>query len=189
MQIGGEELPMHDQRLDHSLFLMYYAEPTPGRHTQGAISYTPPETPLPEERGLAHKIGEDWQHVIDACGFCLFINTFVLPFDSTREFLNAACDREFTNDELQAIGARISLLRHAFNHREGIKFTDRKVPKRLLEAPEADGPIKGSVIDKDTLVKEYIAAAQYDPTTLYPKKEVLQKYGLDFVIPDLYPNG
>ena len=194
MQIGGQELPMHDQRLTYGLYTMYLAEPTPGKHTQGTEDYAPPQIPMPEydpagqaDRGASHKMIEDFAHVVDALGFCLFTNIFILPYTSAEDFLNAVTGEKYTFEDLLKIGDRISMLRHAFNPREGIKFTDRKVPKRLLKAPEKEGPLQGVVLDHDQLIGDYLKDSGLDPVTLKPKKERLLALGLDNVASELYP--
>jgi aldehyde:ferredoxin oxidoreductase len=185
MQIGGQELPMHDQRLTEDLFLMYYSEPTPGRHTQGTSAYAPPDMPLPEDKGAAHKMMEDFAHALDACGFCLFANIFILSHKSGAEFLTAITGEPFSFDDILTIGNRISLLRHAFNAREGLRFMDRKVPKRLLGGVSA-GPLSGIELDKEQLVEGYLKTSGLDIFTCAPKKESLLAAGLDNAASQLY---
>ncbi|MCL2496933.1 MAG: hypothetical protein FWF04_05910, partial [Clostridiales bacterium] len=185
MQIGGQELPMHDQRLSEGLFIMYYAEATPGRHTQGTAVYRPPDMPLPEDNGAAHKMMEDFAHVVDACGFCLFANIFMLSYQSCQEFLTAVTGEPFAFEDILEIGNRISLLRHAFNVREGLKFTERKTPKRLLGGLDA-GPLAGVELNREQLIRDYLAASGLDNYTCAPKKESLQAAGLDYVAEQLY---
>lgn len=185
MQIGGQELPMHDQRLTDALFMMYYSEATPGRHTQGTKAYAPPDMPLPEDKGAAHKMMEDFAHVVDACGFCLFANIFMLSYKSCEEFLTAVTGEEFTFEEILAIGNRISMLRHAFNAREGLKFVDRKIPKRLLGGLSA-GPLANIRLNTKQLTKGYLQHSGLNPVTCAPKKESLLAAGLGYVAAQLY---
>ncbi|MCL1905937.1 MAG: aldehyde ferredoxin oxidoreductase family protein [Clostridiales bacterium] len=185
MQIGGQELPMHDQRLTPDLLTMYYAEATPGRHTQGTSAYAPPDMPLPENTGAAHKMMEDFAHVVDSCGFCLFPNIFMLSYKSCEEFLTAVTGEEFDLEEILRIGNRISMIRHAFNAREGSNFSERPVPERLLGGLTA-GPLAGLKIDKEQLIKAYLEASGLDPVTCKPKKESLLDAGLDDVAAQLY---
>jgi aldehyde:ferredoxin oxidoreductase len=185
MQIGGQELPMHDQRLSEDLFLMYYSEPTPGRHTQGTSAYRPPDMPLPQDKGAAHKIMEDFAHVIDSCGFCLFPNIFMLSYKSCQEFLTAVTGEPFSFEDILAIGNRISMLRHAFNAREGLKFSDRQVPKRLLGGLDC-GPLAGVELDKEQLMQGYLQISGLDAATCAPKKESLLAAGLADAAAQLY---
>ena len=39
MEVGGQEVPMHDPRLDPGFGVVYQAEPTPGRHTIASLTY------------------------------------------------------------------------------------------------------------------------------------------------------
>ncbi len=47
MHVSGEELPMHDPRLNPGLATSYQVDATPGRHTQWAHGFTKPVLPLP----------------------------------------------------------------------------------------------------------------------------------------------
>ncbi|MCL1976425.1 MAG: aldehyde ferredoxin oxidoreductase family protein [Firmicutes bacterium] len=185
MQIGGQELPMHDQRLTPDLFTMYCCEATPGRHTQGTTAYAPPDMPLPEQQGAAHKMMEDFAHVIDACGFCLFPNIFMLSYKSCEEFLHAVTGESFSFAELLTIGNRISLLRHAFNAREGMNLHKRQVPKRLLGGLNA-GPLADIYLNHEQLIEEYLQESGLDKSTGIPKKENLISAGLVDVAIQLY---
>jgi len=39
LHAGGQELPMHDSRLDQGFAISYQCEPTPGRHTISSNAY------------------------------------------------------------------------------------------------------------------------------------------------------
>jgi len=185
MHIGGQELPMHDQRLTADLFTMYYTEATPGRHTQGTAAYAPPDMPLPEHAGAAHKMMEDFAHVVDSCGFCLFPNIFMLSYKSCEEFLTAVTGGQFTFWELLQIGNRISLLRHAFNVREGLKFSARHIPRRLLGGLSC-GPLSGVELDTEQLIGAYMEKSGLDAASCAPQKEKLLAAGLDYAAAQLY---
>ncbi len=194
MQIGGQELPMHDQRLFPGLTAMYWTDATPGRHTQGTETWIPPglETPPFDEkaqagRGKAHKLLADIHHVMDCGGFCLF-SYFALDINNIVESWNAVTGWNVELKDLLESGERISYLRHAFNLREGINFWEYDFPKRLIGIPPLPaGPTAGVTLDPEVLLGEYIEAMEWDEKTLYPSKNKLEQFGLNQVIQDLYP--
>ena len=100
----------------------------------------PPQTPVSEydtagqaNRGKAHKKIENLAHGVDALGFCLFTNIFILPNISAKDFFNAVTGKQYTFGNLLKAGGRISMLPHAFKAQEGLKFTDRKAFKAFIK--------------------------------------------------------
>ena len=69
-------------------------------------------------------------------------------------------------------------MRHAFNLREGLNPLQFKVPDRVLGRPaQKEGPVARVTVDEDTMVKEYLAAMDWDAKTAKPSKKKL--LGLD----------
>lgn len=194
MQIGGQELPMHDQRLMPGLLATYISDATPGRHTQGSEAYVPPGLTVPAfdessqaGRGAAHKLLADLNHVVDCAGLCLF-GFFCIDVDSVTDFIKAVTGWQTSLPELLIAGERISHLRHAFNLREGIDFRSHQVPERLLGIPPLpSGPTAGVTLDADLLLGDYVKAMKWDQQTLIPAKETLAALGLDKVIDQFIP--
>jgi len=185
MQIGGQELPMHDQRLMPGLLTTYISDATPGRHTQGSEAYVPPGLDVPPYdeggqagRGRAHKLLADLNHVVDCGGLCLF-GFFCIDVNSVTDFYRAVTGWQTSLEELLLSGERISHLRHLFNLREGIDFRHHHIPKRLLGLPPLPaGPTAGVTLERDLLLEDYIQAMQWDPQTLQPDPQVCQSLSL-----------
>jgi aldehyde:ferredoxin oxidoreductase len=79
-------------------------------------------------------------------------------------------------------------MRQAFNVREGLNLIQFKIPNRLLgKPPFKDGPLAGVTIDEDALLKEYLAAIDWDSKTAKPNKKKLQELGLEDVAQELWP--
>jgi len=196
MQIGGQELPMHDQRLFPGLTALYWTDATPGRHTQGTETWMPPglETPAFDSkeqagRGEVHKLLADIHHVMDCGGFCLF-SYFCLDINNIIESWNAVTGWNVDLKKLLIAGERISYLRHAFNLREGISFMNYNFPKRLLGVPPLPaGPTAGVTLQADVLLGDYLKAMEWDEKTLYPSRKKLDQLGLEKVIKDFYPEN
>ena len=80
--VGGQELPMHDAKLQPEYWTTYKLDPTPARHTQyeGNSRYGGPEYPAaPRDfkdyanRGEHHKGASEYMHISNSTGMCQFI--------------------------------------------------------------------------------------------------------------------
>ncbi len=198
IHVGGEELPMHDPRLNPGLASSYKIDATPGRHTQMSAwtveaSFCPPGL-IDEEfdkytytgKGEVHRIVAAHHHVSSAAGMCMFA-WCNLKADCLTDSLSCTTGKQYTLQDVQQIGDRISALRTAFNVREGVRSIDFEVPDRMIGSPPlAGGPLQGVTVDIDTEVREYLQAMGWDTETGTPTKETLDKLGLDFVAAELH---
>ncbi|MFX1449605.1 MAG: aldehyde ferredoxin oxidoreductase family protein [Promethearchaeota archaeon] len=200
MHVGGQEIPMHDPRLNPSFGTTYVTDPTPGRHTAGGagflefgMSLAPLEgIELPkvkkyeyEGKGEAHVIISNALMLLNCVGICQFsgmFGTFAFP-----EILEAITGWKLSIDDLLKTGERVQVLRQAFNVREGIKPSDFKLPDRIKGIPPLKhGPLAGKTIDLDTLVKEFYKAADWNPVDGKPSIEKLQSLGLGDIADEFY---
>ncbi len=185
-EIAGEELPMHDPKLQPEYFTTYKLDPTPARHTQyeGAarpgwgVPPAPQDRTLYAGRGEHHKGASEYMHVVNATGQCMFI-MMAAPNHRIPEWLNAVTGWDVTADELRQTGERIANLRMAFSVREGDIVTKRRVPGRLVGDPALQaGPHKDVTVDGATLEREYLQACDWDPETATPSRRKLESLGL-----------
>jgi len=199
MHAHGEELPMHDPRLNPGLGMSYRGDATPGRHTQFSAwfhesKFTPKGLDAyyqayedkynPHGKADAHRVISNWGHVVNASGLCMF-GVCSMPAKAVPEFLSATLGQDVSMEDVIELGHRISTLRAAFNAREGHSPVDVKLPARVLgKPPLPSGPTAGKVIDSDTELQEYFAAMGWDDRGK-PRPETLAKYGLDFVAAEL----
>jgi len=186
MEVGGEELPMHDPKLQPEYFTTYKLDPTPARHTQyeGAgrpqwgFAKPPPDRKIAEGRGQHHKDASEYMHIVNATGMCQFI-MMCAPNNRIPEWINTETGWDTSLEELRKTGERIANLRMAFNVREGDIVTKRRIPGRLWGSPPLEaGPHKDVTLDVTTLEQEYLAAADWDPETAAPSKRKLESLGL-----------
>jgi aldehyde:ferredoxin oxidoreductase len=197
MQVGGEELPMHDPRLVPSAATSYQMDATPGRHTQvGAwileLSGAVPglvEEPQPQHhyqgKGKVQMTMNNYFHVLHSAGMCMFAGLALAPTALT-DSLACVTGRRFTIDEVLTRGARIAAIRTAFNVREGINNIELKLPARAIgEPPLPDGPTAGRRVEVDAQIEDYLEAMGWDTKTGAPRKETLLSLNLDFVADDL----
>ncbi len=198
MHIAGEEVPMHDPRLNPGIATSYKMDATPARHTQMSAwtieaEFAPPglwtekiERYKYSGKGKAHAVVSNHFHAASAAGMCLF-GWSVLPPTAICDCLTHVTGKTFTLEDVLTLGARIATLRIAFNLREGIRNVDLKVPGRILgNPPLPSGPVAGVTVDLDTQVREYLEAMGWDPLTGIPPRAALERVGLEWVIPDLH---
>jgi aldehyde:ferredoxin oxidoreductase len=186
MEVGGEELPMHDPKLQPEYYTTYKLDPTPARHTQyeGAArakwGVTPPirDPKVYEGRGEHHKGASHYMHVVNSTGMCQFI-MMAAPNDRIPEWINVTTGWDTTPEEIIKAGERIANLRMAFSVREGEIVTKRRVPDRLVGKPPLKaGPLEGVTLDTETLEKEYLEACDWDLETAKPSRAKLEELGL-----------
>jgi aldehyde:ferredoxin oxidoreductase len=197
MEVGGEELPMHDPKLWPEYFATYKLDPTPARHTQypNAMASDWGVPPAPRDRNQAsgraqhHKGISEYQHIVNSIGTCMFIS-FTGPNQRIPQWINAVTGWDTTHQELLKTGERIANLRMAFQVREGDNPAQRRIPGRLIgKPPLEEGPHKGFSLDTETLEREFLAACGWDGQTCRPSHAKLKELGLEDVAGVLYRQG
>ena len=197
IQIGGQELAMHDPRYEPGLALVYQIDATPGRHTQ-ACQYTAPGGWEPGDsfpgfgakreqqvgRGRYMKPFSSLNHVMNCSGVCLFgyasTTASFLP-----EFLSAVTGVDYTLDRVLECGERIANIRHVFNLRHGYHPLDQPIPWRAYGKPPLQrGPTAGFTPDIDTLRREYLEDMDWSVDRAIPSAAKLRALGLSDLIPD-----
>ncbi len=187
MHIGGQELPMHDPKLQPEYHTTYKLDPTPARHTQyegnkriGKIPPAPADSKQYTGRGEHHKGASEYMHVVNAGGMCQFImmaaNTANMP-----DWMNAVTGWDMSMDEMLTVGERIANLRMAYEVREGGNPRKRHVPTRVTgETTEAThaGPLAGVKLDTETLEVDFLNACDWDTESCKPSASKLESLGL-----------
>ncbi len=195
MEVGGEDLPMHDPKLTPEYYTTYKLDPTPARHTQyeGAARAGWGVPAGVQDKGQStgraghHKGAAEYMQVVNSAGLCMFI-MMCAPNDRLPEWINAVTGWDTTTEELRKTGERIGNLRMAFNVREGDIVTRRRIPERLVGRPPLEaGPHAGVTLDADTMEKEYLQACDWDLETARPSRAKLEELGLSDVAQVLYP--
>ncbi len=194
MHIQGQELPAHDPKLGIHWVTTYQLDPTPARHTQGSETMHAPGLipPLDRDavsgRAKAHKIGSNFNHIVNCTGMCAMVYGGLPHVDVVAEFMRAITGWDVTTEELITTGERISNLRQAFNIREGLYSPQFKVPGRIFgKPPLKEGPLAGKTVDDKTLHMEYLKEMDWDLETAKPSKKKLIELGLDDVAEELWP--
>ena len=201
---GGQELPMHDPRFDTSYGITYQCDPTPGRHTVAAATWSDLmviERYFPEVGSFAmlsrkstirrpdHHVrtvvyNAKFHQVLNGVGVCLF-GISSGPRMPVMEWINAATGWNKTPAEYLKIGERIQLLRQAFNIREGIVPNDFRIAERAVKAQRV-GPHTGADLDTDAMRGHFLRAFGWDQETGRPARANLEALSLDDVAAELY---
>ena len=193
MHAGGQELPMHDSRLDPGYAIAYQCEPTPGRHTISCYLYAGlfgvkkmfpgASRRIKQARSkqtrevLLYTAGSHYMQLVNSCGMCMFgAMTSYLPL---VDWMNAATGWDLSADEYLEIGERILSLRKAFNMREGIQPADHQLSDRAVgKTPLTIGPLNGNTIDIESLMKTFYEIAGWDLATGGPTPEKMKELGI-----------
>ena len=196
---GGQDLPMHDGRLDPGFAVAYIMEPTPGRHCTTSYLYYElfkldkifkglPSTPMAKLKSswLSTKNKEVllvnpsiYIQIVNGAGVCLFAMQCG-PKYPLIDYLNAATGWDKKPEEYLEVGNRIQQLRQFFNVKHGkIPTRDFNLPKRVIGDPALkSGPLKGVRIPIEELVKNYTKAMGWDEMGR-PLPETLKALGID----------
>ncbi|MDD2777789.1 MAG: aldehyde ferredoxin oxidoreductase family protein [Methanocellales archaeon] len=192
MHVHGQEIPMHDPRLNPSFATAYVTDPTPARHTKGGagtlelgLSSNPlKDVKLPKVKRFQYK-GKGEVHAalskihitLDSLGMCQFLGYFgSFPIIDAIE---AVTGWDFSTEELMKVGERIQALRQLFNVREGIRPSDFKLPDRIKGIPPLPaGPSAGITIDLESMVEEFYKAMDWSLEDGKPSEERLKSLGL-----------
>ncbi|MCK4368504.1 MAG: aldehyde ferredoxin oxidoreductase family protein [Dehalococcoidales bacterium] len=192
IHIHGQELPAHNPAAGFQLATTYITNATPARHTQGSEEHHI-DGLLPKYnkqsfsgRGQVYKKGSNFQHFLMCSGMCLFVYNSLPHVDAVTEFARAVTGWDITTDELVVTGERIGNIRQAFNIREGINPLQYEISGRILGKPAPkEGPLAGVTVDEDTMVREYLAAMDWDRKTARPSNKKLKELGLEDVAQEL----
>jgi len=191
---GGQELSMHDSRLDPGYAIAYQCEPTPGRHTIASyqdVDLRSGRKLFPQTRQMAKAAGDKqskkvalhtatsiYAQLISCAGLCLLgVDSLDYPI---VDYLNAATGWDLPADEYFKTGRRIQALRKQFNIREGLKPGDTKLhPRGLGQPPQTTGPLKGKSVDIESLQAVYYRLLGFDPATGGPTPQTLQELEIE----------
>ena len=97
---------------------------------------------------------QDATAVVDSAGICLF-TTFAWSMDDIAPQIDAACEGDWSVDNLMAVGERIWNLERQYNLAAGFTGKDDTLPKRLLKDAAKAGPAKGLTAGLDKMLPEY----------------------------------
>ena len=160
MNVGGQELPMHDPRQIGGIGLgvQYETEPTPGRHTSTCGACDLSNKNASQKKNTLHKLkgilGQhktavehntandpvpDGEELLEASCKADLVNGLGLCLDAFGLFpgevplltwINSATGWTFDGEHYLKVGRRIKTVRHCFNIMAGITLKDTKMNDR-----------------------------------------------------------
>ncbi len=161
MTVKGQEFPAYDPRGIQGIGLAYATSNRGACHLRGytvasEVMGIPEKTDPLETDGKAGlvKAFQDATAVVDSAGICVF-TTFAWSMDDIQPQINAACEGDWSLDNLMEMGERIWNLERKFNLAAGITAADDTLPKRLLKDAGKTGPAKGKVNELGKMLPEY----------------------------------
>ena len=153
MEVGGEELPMHDPKLQPEYYTTYKLDATPARHTQYEGAPRPAVGPGAGRRRTASVATEPRRSTTRtrrstctsstrrACAMFIMMGA---PNDRIPEWINIETGWDTTHEEMRKAGERIANLRMAFNVREGDIVDEAAHPRPAVgRAAVGGGPAQG----------------------------------------------
>ena len=199
---GGQELPMHDPKIDPMMGTTYSTDPTPGRHTTSGGTYystsflwnyvpwaprlkkhpkTEDYEPT-EIEALKNVAMTSWKMLIDGSGSCYYAMLTGLQHFRIFDYLNYAAGWKKTPEEYIETGKRIQTMRQMFNAKHGVNIKKFKMnPRASGNPPLSAGPSKGVSLKLDEMIAAYWKAWGWNSKTGYPLKETVNGLGLDLL--------
>jgi len=104
------------------------------------------------------------------------------------EALNSVTGWNLNYEDARKIAERQWNMIRCFSAREGFTREHDQLPVRFMEEPVPEGPMKGSMIPKETLERlkdDYYTYRGWDLKTGNPTREKLTELGLEFAIKDI----
>ena len=92
--------------------------------------------------------------------------------------VSAACEGDWSVENLGIVGERIWNLEKQFNLAAGLTIADDTLPKRMLNEPVPSGAGKGKVCELDKMLPEYYELRGWDRKGV-PTKETLTRLSLN----------
>ena len=168
MSVKGQEFPAYDGRAIQGIGLAYATSNRGACHLRGytiasEVLGIPVKTDPLESEGKPElvKAFQDATAAFDSSGLCVF-TTFAWGVADLAPQLQAACNEEFTTEEMEKIGERIWNMEREFNNAAGFTSKDDSLPKRLLTEAAKTGASKGMVSKLPEMLPKYYAARGWD---------------------------
>ncbi len=168
MGLNKMEMPGYEPRGAKGMGITYMTSPIGPSHCRGytipfEILHTAGNLDPIEEtgKGMTSKAVQDMTAAWDAAGLCLFA-TAGMGMEEALPMLMAATGTGYAPFQFLAIGERIFNLQRLFNLKAGLKLEDEKLPERFYKEPLPDGPNKGTVLNLEKTMEEYLHLRGWD---------------------------
>jgi len=180
MTVKGQEFPAYDPRGIQGMGLAYATSNRGACHLRGytvasEVMGIPEKTDPLEIAGKPElvKAFQDATAVFDSSGLCVF-TSFAWTIDDIQPQIAAACEGEWSTQQLLELGERIWNLERGFNLKAGVTGADDTLPKRLLNDAAQTGPAKGLAARLDEMLPHYYEIRGWDAQGV-PTKDTLTR--------------
>ncbi len=174
LHVKGLEYPQYEPRGSWGMSLAYAVSDRGACHMR---AYAPNEevfaASIPpytaEGKGeMVYNLG-----VFNAVKFSLCICDFwaTLSYERMAELMTLITGREWTEQEMKEVGARVLNIARAFNQREGFDRKDDTIPKRLVNEALQSGAAAGQKIPQEAfedMLDQYYAVLGWDKNGMIP---------------------
>jgi aldehyde:ferredoxin oxidoreductase len=168
MSVKGQEFPAYDGRGIQGIGLAYATSNRGACHLRGytvasEVLGIPVKTdPLATDgKPELVKAFQDATAAFDSSGLCIF-TTFAWTLQDLSPQLAAACEGDWSVENLSVVGERIWNMEREFNNAAGFTAADDTLPPRLLNEPAKTGPAKGLVAGIDKMLPKYYEVRGWD---------------------------
>ncbi len=183
MTVKGQEFPAYDGRGLQGMGLAYATSNRGACHLRGYM-VSPEVLGIPvkmepqatEGKPAMLKAFQDLTAVVDSSGLCLF-TTFAWGLQDIQPQIQAACEGDWSEEQLLHIGERIWNMERQFNLAAGLTGKDDNLPPRLMKEAAKTGPQKGAVSKLEMMLPEYYQLRGWDKEGV-PTAETRQRLGV-----------
>jgi len=191
-EVKGLEIPFHDPRAFFGMAICYATSPRGACHLNGDVYMVDLGQEVPElgivsgdrfeeENKVEVAIkSQNWRTVYNSMIMCQFCN---LPAEIIAKLLTYSTGQEYTIKDLDLLGERIFNLKRILNNKLGVSRKDDYLPKIVL-TPLNEGGTEGRVPNIDKMLQRYYEVRNWDHKTGKPKKEKLERLGLQELVSD-----
>ncbi|MEF8798516.1 MAG: aldehyde ferredoxin oxidoreductase C-terminal domain-containing protein, partial [Candidatus Bipolaricaulota bacterium] len=95
----------------------------------------------------------------------------------TSELATKVLGKKMDPEDLLIIGERIVTGERLFNVRMGLTGEDDRLPEKFTSEPISEGPVKGAVVDLESMLGEFYSRMGWDEKGI-PDREKLKGLGL-----------
>jgi aldehyde:ferredoxin oxidoreductase len=175
MAVKGQEIPGYDGRAMQGMGLAYATSNRGACHLRASPYVDDFEHIRPEGKAKVVVDTQNEASMIDSAGICQFPG---YSMEEMSALLSAACEGNWSVENLGVVGERIWNLEKQFNLAAGLTIADDTLPKRMLNEPAPSGAAKGKVCELDKMLPEYYELRGWDRKGV-PKKETLTRLSLN----------
>jgi len=190
IHVKGLELPAHHPRRYHSMGLAYATSNIGASHLQGMTMLAErgillPEygiSEIPKDAESKVKVTIIHQNLcafLDSAGLCKFSVFGIIDFNKIAEAYKAVTGFETCKEDILETGERIWYLERLLNLKLNLSVKEDTLPKRFVEEPLNEGPVKGVTCPISQLLELFYRYRELDPWSGYPNKEKIKKLKLD----------